>query len=128
LTVPNLIVEDVIQPFIYLDLDYLKDMGKGNVDYERKITNHFIYRIPEDMQTLQTALKAGNYEQIKKTAHSLRTTLAIMGVLQKTVHMLDDLEFSGDQRNFGQLICGLEVICNEAIKEAQVYLKSLQNR
>jgi len=128
LTVPNLIVEDVIQPFIYLDLDYLKDMGKGNVDYERKITNHFIHRIPEDMQTLRTALKAGNYEQIKKTAHSLRTTLAIMGVLQKTVHTLDDLEFSGDQRNFGQLICGLEVICNEAIKEAQVYLKSLQNK
>lgn len=112
--------------FNFLDLEYLKDMGKGNIAYEKKVTSHFVKRVPDDMYTLHKALKNDDYDQIKRTAHSLRTTLAIMGVLQKTIHILDDLEFpQGDKENFGQLISALEMICKEAVKEAAGYLKSL---
>jgi len=106
--------------FVYIDLDYLKEMGKGNIHYETKVAGLFIKRIPEDLLALHQALKKENFEQIKQIAHSLRTTLAIFGVLQKTVQILDQLEFpSNDRRNFEQLISALEMICNGAVKEVE---------
>jgi signal transduction histidine kinase/CheY-like chemotaxis protein/HPt (histidine-containing phosphotransfer) domain-containing protein len=115
------------QPYHYLDLDYLKDMGKGNVTYERKVTGHFIQRIPADMEALQQSYQAGDFDHIKQTAHSLRTTLAIMGVLEKTVHLLDSLEFpKNDQSDFEDLLIKLKSICNAAVEEARHYLKGLQ--
>ncbi len=119
--------EGIEQEFVYLDLDYLKDIGKGNVFYERKVTGHFVSRIPQDMISLQQALKAEDYEKIKQIAHSLRTTLAIMGLLERTVHVLDQLEFpENDKRHFEPLISALEMICKGAVKEAEGYLKSLK--
>lgn len=126
-TVAKPVTENAPSSFVYLDLDYLKDMGKGNVSYEQKVTSHFIKRIPQDMISLHRALRNENYTQIKETAHSLRTTLAIMGVLERTVQILDQLEFpQNDKRNFEQLISALEMICNGAVKEAEAYLKSLK--
>lgn len=120
--------EGAVKQFVYLDLAYLKDIGKGNAAYERKVTGHFLKRIPEDMIALKQALKAENYNQIKQIAHSLRTTLAIMGLLERTVQVLDQLEFpQNDKRNFEQLISALEMICQAAVKEAEGYLKSLNN-
>ncbi|KLT64309.1 hybrid sensor histidine kinase/response regulator [Pedobacter sp. BMA] len=115
------------EQFIYLDLTYMKDMGKGNVSYERKVTGHFVNRVPQDMISLQQALRAEDYGKIKQIAHSLRTTLAIMGLLERTVQVLDQLEFpENDRRHFEQLISALEMICRGAVKEAEGYLKSLK--
>ncbi|TCD28512.1 response regulator [Pedobacter psychrodurus] len=127
-TVANPVVGNVPSSFVYLDLDYLKDMGKGNIAYEKKVTAHFVKRIPNDMCTLHIALKSEDYGQIRQTAHSLRTTLAIMGVLQRAVQILDQLEFpQNDKRNFEQLISALEMICSGAVKEAESYLKGLKD-
>lgn len=113
--------------FVYLELDYLKDMGRGSCAYERKMTSHFVQRIPCDMDGLHTALKNDDYQSVSKIAHSLRTTLAIMGVLPKAVSLLDELEFpAGSRRNCGQLIAALELICDAAVKEAKTFLNSLE--
>jgi len=125
---PDPDVEKVLPVYNYLNLDYLKDMGKGNIAYERKVTGYFIQRVPEDMRTLYVALKTDDNSVIRKTAHSLRTTLAIMGVLACTVHLLDELEFpEGDKKELGEIIGSLEMICNAAVTEAVSFLKSLQN-
>jgi len=117
----------MVPSFEYLNLDYLKDMGKGNIAYERKVTGYFIQRIPEDMLALRKALTISNFEAIARTAHSLRTTLAIMGVLDRTLHLLDELEFPrGDRQNFGQLITALEIISSAAVNEAVVFLEDLK--
>ena len=117
----------IVPSFEYLNLDYLKDMGKGNIAYERKVTGYFIQRIPEDMLALRKALTINNFEAIARTAHSLRTTLAIMGVLDRTLHLLDELEFPrGDRQNFGQLITALEIISSAAVNEAVAFLEDLK--
>ena len=117
----------MVPSFEYLNLDYLKDMGKGNIAYERKVTGYFIQRIPEDMLALRKALTISNFEAIARTAHSLRTTLAIMGVLDRTLHLLDELEFPrGDRQNFGQLITALEIISGAAVNEAVAFLEDLK--
>lgn len=125
-TVPDQQPAEIMQAYTYLDLDYLKDMGKGNIAYERKVTGYFIQRVPEDMQSLNTALKTEDFAVIARTAHSLRTTLAIMGVLSRTVHLLDALEFpEDDMRDFGLVIAELEMVCNAAVREAKGFLESL---
>ena len=107
----------------------MKDMGKGNVAYERKVTKHFLQRIPDDLDNLYRSLRTENYEQIKETAHSLRTTLAIMGVLQRAVQILDALEFpQNDKSNFKHLISSLEMISKGAVTEAEYYLNSLEEK
>ena len=117
----------MVPSFEYLNLDYLKDMGKGNIAYERKVTGYFIQRIPEDMLALRKALTISNFEAIARIAHSLRTTLAIMGVLDRTLHLLDELEFPrGDRQNFGQLITALEIISGAAVNEAVAFLEDLK--
>jgi signal transduction histidine kinase/CheY-like chemotaxis protein/HPt (histidine-containing phosphotransfer) domain-containing protein len=119
--------EPPLPQYNYLNLDYLKDMGKGNIAYERKVTGYFIQRVPEDMRTLHTALYHDDYGVIRKTAHSLRTTLAIMGVLACTVHLLDELEFpEAEKSELKDVIASLEIICVAAVAEASSFLKSLQ--
>jgi len=113
-------------PFVYLQLDYMKDMGKGNIAYEKKVTDYFIKRIPEDICSLRKACKSESFEKIKEIAHSLRTTLAIMGLLERTVDILDELEFPKERKkNQEQLISALEMTCLAAVKEAELYLKKL---
>lgn len=117
---------ETVTSFVHLKLDYLKDMGKGNVAYEKKVVEHFIGRIPEDICALRKACKAENFEKVKEIAHSLRTTLAIMGILERTVGILDELEFPKEKKqNYEQLISALEMICQGAVKEAEIYLKGL---
>ncbi|MGN8055047.1 response regulator [Pedobacter sp. 22163] len=112
--------------FVHLNLDYLKDMGKGNVAYEKKVVDHFIKRIPEDICALRKACKSENFEKIKEIAHSLRTTLAIMGILERTVKILDELEFPKEKKqNHEQLVSALEMTCQGAVREAEIYLKRL---
>jgi len=116
----------IAPPFIHLQLDYLKDMGKGNVAYEKKVVDHFIKRIPKDICALRKACKNENFEKIKEIAHSLRTTLAIMGILERTIEILDELEFPKEKKqNHEQLVSALEMTCQGAVKEAEIYLKGL---
>ncbi|EDM34017.1 sensory box histidine kinase/response regulator [Pedobacter sp. BAL39] len=110
----------------HINLEYIKDMGKGNAGYERNMTSHFVQRIPEDMQRLHEGLRNGDNDLIRRTAHSLRTTLAIMGVLQQAVHLLDALEFpTAAQRDLGALITSLENTCKPALAEAEQHLSGL---
>jgi len=63
------------------------------------------------MASLYAALIREDYISIARTAHSLRTTLAIMGMLSKTVHLLDQLEFpQGDKSDFAEPISALQII------------------
>lgn len=128
-TIANPDQNKAVAPFNYLKLDYLKDMGKGNVAYERKVTGHFIKRIPEDIHTLRKACKSQDLVTIKETAHNLRTTLSIMGILERTVEILDELEFPKEKKqNHEQLVSALEMTCQGAVKEAVIYLNSLKNK
>jgi len=128
-TVSNRQHEDRLLIYHYLNLDYLKDMGKGDIAYECKVVGYFIQRIPDDMASLYAALSREDYVSIARTAHSLRTTLAIMGMLSKTVHLLDQLEFpQGDKSDFAEPISALQIICDSAVKEAIILLKSLQQQ
>ena len=110
----------------HINLEYIKDMGKGNAGYERNMTSHFVQRIPEDMHRLHEGLRNGDNDLIRRTAHSLRTTLAIMGVLQQAVHLLDALEFpAGTQPYLAALVASLENTCKPALAEAEQHLSGL---
>jgi hypothetical protein len=89
------------------------------------VTEQFLEVIPLDVDALESALAAGDQASIRRTAHSMRSDIAIMGLLEKLQSFLDVLEFEPfDQIRFQEVISGVKAICLEALPEARHFFSS----
>jgi hypothetical protein len=90
------------------------------------VTEQFIEVIPLDIGTLESALANRNQALLRQTAHSMRTDVAVMGLLEKIQSYLDVLEFETfDEMKFQETILAVKTICLEALPEARHFYDSL---
>ncbi len=109
----------------FIDLQYMRGISEGNKEYERSVTEQFIAIIPLDIDTLDSALAGGDQATIRHTAHSMRSDVVIMGLLEKLQSYLDVLEYEPfDERNFQQVISAVKAICLQALPEARHFYAS----
>jgi len=112
--------------YSFIDLSYMKEISKGNVNYEKTVTGQFIDCIPEDLSAMQIALDTKNYPELNKIAHNMKTSVAIMGLLPRLSHILDALEFTQNaDTDITPLIADLEAVCSAAIREANDFYKTI---
>jgi PAS domain S-box-containing protein len=57
----------------------LKDLAGGDIRFETEMLSLMIKSIPEDYQNLDLQLAASEYEKARKTAHRLRSSVALSG-------------------------------------------------
>ncbi|MDN3550678.1 hybrid sensor histidine kinase/response regulator [Mucilaginibacter aquaedulcis] len=111
----------------FIDLSYMKEISKGNINYERTVTSQFLECIPDDLSALQTAFDTKNYQEVSRIAHNMKTSVAIMGLLPRLTQILDALELASTlNTNIDPLITELESVCAAAIHEANHFYKTLQ--
>ena len=103
-----------------LDLRYMKDISKGNVQYEKTVTEQFIRLIPEDLRALRSAFEGKDLNEIRRIAHNMKTSVSIMGLLPLLENLLDDLE-QADVIDLELLnaLEELDLICLRAVQEAK---------
>jgi signal transduction histidine kinase/DNA-binding NarL/FixJ family response regulator len=112
--------------FRVIDISYMKNISKGNLPYERLVTEQFIQTVPEDIKRLYEAFESGDTGRLSSIAHNLKTTVAIMGLLPPLELLLDQLE-NAQQPDPGlaTTIHKIQTVCADALEEAKVFQMSL---
>jgi len=112
--------------FKLIDLNYLKAISKGNLEYEKRATGQFLRLVPGSLSNLQTARNSNDLKVVRQIAHDMKTTVSIMGLTDRLEGPLDDIENSTlADINLDQNIKYLTITCEDAIKEAKMFLTSL---
>ena len=110
----------------YISLQYMKEISRGNVDYEKTITEQFIEAMPNELNMLEQSWHNYEIDRLRQSAHNMKTTISIMGLNKLLENYLDFLEYNDlDENTFYVNYSPLQFICNEALEEAKRFYKTL---
>jgi signal transduction histidine kinase/CheY-like chemotaxis protein len=102
-----------------IDTSYMKSISKGNLKYEKTVTEQFISCVPEDISGLFQAYEKQDIVAMNDIAHNMKTTVAIMGLLPNMAGLLDQLENVREAvPETAQTLAKLREICQAALEEA----------
>jgi HPt (histidine-containing phosphotransfer) domain-containing protein len=103
-----------------MDLTNLRLMSEGDKTFEKEMIETAINYLPEIMSTLSTAIKKGDFVNIKATAHTLKSSFFMVGIDDESI--LNKLEIEQIE-DFGIL----DNLFNRLEKKLLASLKSLEN-
>lgn len=69
----------MIMTYNYINLDYLDTMTDGDDDMKREMLTMLIAEIPGEMDKLQAATAAADWEEVFQISHKFKTTLSFIG-------------------------------------------------
>ena len=84
-------------------MDYLNELSGGDKAFEKQILGQFLIQMPEELQQLETAIENKDFETVKQTAHSLKSTVGYVGLADDLHPYLDRIEkdaIKGEEANF----------------------------
>lgn len=97
------------------DLRYLSDMMGGKNNLITGVIDTFIKQIPEELNTISNAIENNNFPVIKSFAHTMKSSVSIMGITVLTP-ILIEMQTLGEK--------GINI---ERIKELNQTLQSIGN-
>ncbi|MGB0929916.1 MAG: response regulator [Chitinophagales bacterium] len=113
-----------------LNMAFLEKFTKKDPSKMSKYINIFLKNAPNQLESLNENLEANNWNQLRATAHSLKSQLRYMGVfpLAETIQTVENNaaeEIALDA--LPSLVAKVTRITQQAIKELQEKLQSLNN-
>lgn len=112
--------------FHYINLDYMKEVSRGNKEYEKEVTSQFLEAMPDEIGKLELYWNEHNNPGLRQVAHNMRTTISVVGLSEKLQPHLDTLEY-GDfsKEDIPYHISVLKKIGGGAIEEAELFYRTL---
>lgn len=103
---------------------YLTELMNGKKKSIEDILGVFLAEIPEALQSINSAFAKTDFESLKKMAHTMRSSVSIMGisVLTPILQEMENLGKEADSASMeriGKLIQALNVFCKRAIEEVE---------
>ena len=74
------------------NLDYLKKLSKGDVQFETSMIEIFLSENPLELKKIEKGIQENDLSIIKQTAHKLRSTLPFIGLENSIGKELSDME------------------------------------
>lgn len=112
--------------FKFIDLDYMRSISGGDVDFEKTVTQQFITNVPKHLQQLKTAYQNNDFATVNMRAHDFKTSIAMLGLLNILAEKLDSIELVSEQNEVTeQTIKDLEYVLMQAVAEAKIFLQQL---
>jgi len=108
-----------------INLEYMREISRGNIGYEKQVTGQFLEIVPRSLLEIDIALLSNDFGAINHVAHDLKTSMAIMGMTEQLEDILTALEYSRDELTILQNTSLLKIIGNLALKEAGHYAELL---
>lgn len=106
----------------YINLEYMKEVSGGNIEYEKTVTQQFIEAIPEDLLEIEKAWKQNDITAVRQLAHNMKTTVSVMGLNEALQPHLDTMEYDNlTEQNFQHQLSSITFICNKALAEAKEF-------
>ncbi len=70
-------------------LDKINEMAEGDEEFVHSVISVFLEEVPQDLQQLESALQANNYEQVYKLAHKIKPNVDLLGMEQTRAAALE---------------------------------------
>jgi HPt (histidine-containing phosphotransfer) domain-containing protein len=105
------------------DLNYLSELMGGKKHLIEEIMDVFLKQVPEELQSINDAIEKINYAAIKGVAHTMKSSVSIMGisVLTPILQEMEDLGSNGTSiEKIKELNRKLILLCNQAIEEIKI--------
>ena len=104
------------------DLSLVKSVSEGDSEFLRKMVLLFIKTVPQNVDELRKALQMENWDQVRKMAHKLKSTVDSMGV--KTIR--DDIRLVESNakdlkslETIPNLVHKIEIVISQCIEQLQ---------
>ncbi|MFA6924811.1 MAG: Hpt domain-containing protein [Bacteroidales bacterium] len=104
------------------DFRYLNEIMNGKKHLIKEITNAFLKQLPEELHCINDAITKTDYAIIKSFAHSMKSSVSIMGIsiLAPVLQEMEELgTTAADIEKIKELNQTLNLICNKAILEIE---------
>ncbi len=104
------------------NLHYLSEMMGGRKQVIKEIMDAFLKQIPEELQSMNTAITERDYATVKNFAHTMKSSVSIMGisVLTPVLQEMEDLSARAtDIKKIEELNLRLTALCTKAIEEVE---------
>lgn len=75
-----------------IDLDYLQSLANGKPERLHEMAGIFLDQIPKEFALLRKAGRSADHSRLAEVAHSMRSTVAYMGMAHSLGHSLKELE------------------------------------
>jgi signal transduction histidine kinase/CheY-like chemotaxis protein len=111
----------------YINLDYMKEISAGNIEYERAVTVQFLEALPLELQAMEQAWQQKNFDILNRVAHNMKTTISVMGLNHLLEEPLDILENMNNGHVPPGTIDTIISVSNMAIVEARHFLAGLKD-
>ncbi|NAY93285.1 Hpt domain-containing protein [Muricauda sp. JGD-17] len=71
------------------NLDKINEMAEGDQDFVISVISVFLDEVPEDLESLENAVAAEDYENIYKLAHKIKPNVDLLGMEHTRARALD---------------------------------------
>jgi len=120
--------KDAHAGFKFIDMDYMRSISGGDIDFEKTVTRQFINNVPKHLQQLKTAYRNNDFTTVNIRAHDFKTSIAMLGLLDSLTEKLDVLEMVSEESEVAeQAIKESEDVLTQSVAEAKIFLHQLKD-
>jgi HPt (histidine-containing phosphotransfer) domain-containing protein len=102
------------------NLDYLTSLSKGNAGFVQEMLDIFLAENPAEVNALQEAVTAADFEQIQHLAHHMRSTIPFVGLGNLLGTPLAETEdFAKNKTDLPQIKIHMKEISRVCLKATQ---------
>lgn len=76
----------------HIQLSYLHQLSGNDKDFEKEILNQFLQQAPVELTHLEQSINAKDFENVRRTAHSLKSTVGYVGLADELHPFLERIE------------------------------------
>jgi signal transduction histidine kinase/DNA-binding response OmpR family regulator len=76
----------------HIQLDYLHQLSGNDKDFEREILKQFLTQAPAELSHLEKSIKEKDFDSVRRTAHSLKSTVGYVGLADELHPFLEQIE------------------------------------
>jgi signal transduction histidine kinase/CheY-like chemotaxis protein len=107
-----------------VNLSYLKNISKGDLEFERRIQNNFLANVPAQLTLLEQSLTQNERPGVLKALHNLKVSISVFGLSEAIKEPIQTLAAFGKGEVDGSpkdAIEKLKVVFEDAMNEIREY-------
>ncbi len=84
-------------------LDKINEMAEGDEDFINSVISVFLEEVPVDLEGLEKALAAGDYELVYQLAHKIKPNVDLLGMEQTRAAALEIETLGKSEANMSEI-------------------------
>jgi signal transduction histidine kinase/CheY-like chemotaxis protein/HPt (histidine-containing phosphotransfer) domain-containing protein len=80
------------EPVHHIQLNYLHQLSGNDKNFEKEILSQFLAQVPTELTQLEQSIKEKDFDTIRRTAHSLKSTVGYVGLAEELHPYLEQIE------------------------------------